>query len=94
MEELNKNPRHFQQIRFQTVGESKYVMFIGYLGLFWVKCLQKLVLASFVYTCRIGDWNMSYNQLHEFTKDIMNRFGGDDAAAIRLYNDIVKAAES
>ena len=95
MQELNSNPRHFQQIRFQVIGDGKnqYVIFIGFLGLFWVECIQKLVLASFVYETSFGDWSLSYNKIHDFTKDIMRRFGGDEQAAIRLYNDIVNAAE-
>ena len=94
MDELNANPRHFQQIRFQTVGTEKYVIFMGYLGLFWVECLQKPVHATFVYTQYFGESDLgSYNKLKEFTDDIMKRCGAKEEASYRLYNDIMKAAE-
>lgn len=93
MDELKEHPRKFQQVRVQTF-KGEYAALIGYLGLFWLNSLGKLVSVSFTYKTWIGEENLAhYKNLFEWCQDVMKRFGGEEKSVYRLYNDIVKTIE-
>ena len=93
MDELKSHPRKFQQVRVQTF-KGEYAALIGYLGLFWLNSLGKLVSVSFTYKTWIGEEDLAhYKNLFEWCEDVMKRFGGEDRSVYRLYNDIVMTIE-
>ena len=89
--ELNQMPRKFQRVRWQTFGDNT-VMFIGYLGLFWLESRQTLATVSL---CAYTDFydNTGNNKLFKFCENMINLYGDREQKNIyRLYNDIVKAS--